>query len=106
MKRAFANTFERHEAVTLIESDCVRFRIGHDANATEPVTLVDGQSKDMPQQHTAYSAALHSSMDTESGKPQYRQRIAGKTASQSCGRKTVTLQARRSHGRETKNPAV
>ena len=91
MERAFANTFERHEAVTRIEGDCVRFRIGHDANATELVTLVEGQSKDVPQQHTAYSAALHSSMDTESGKPQYRQRIAGKTASQSCGRKTVTL---------------
>ena len=106
MERAFANTFERHEAVTIIESDCVRFRIGHDANATEPVTLIEGQSKDVPQQHTAYSAALYSSMDTESGKPQYRQRIAGKTASQSCGRKTVTLQAWRSHRRETKNPAV
>ncbi len=93
MEPAFANTIERHEAVTLIESDCVRFRIGHDANATEPATLIEGQSKDVPHQHTAYSVALYLGMDTESGKPQYRQRIAWKTASQSCGRKTVTLQA-------------
>jgi len=106
VERAFANTLERHEAVTLIESDRVRFRIGHDANTTEPVTLVEGQSKDVPQQHTSHSAALHSIMDTESGKPQYRQRIAGKTASQLCRRKTVTLQARCSHGCEAKNPAV
>lgn len=48
MERAFANTLERHEAVTLIECDCVRFRIGHDANATESVTLVESQSKDVP----------------------------------------------------------
>ncbi len=72
MERAFADTLERHETVTLMESDCVRFRIGYNSNATEPVMLIEGQSKDVPEQRTSQSAALCSSMDTESGKPEQR----------------------------------
>ena len=106
MERAFADTLERHETVTLIEGDCVGFRIGHDSNATEPVTLIKGQPKDVPEQRTSQSAALCSNMDTKSGKPEHRQRIAGKSTSQPGRRDTPTFQARRRHGCEAKNSAV
>lgn len=106
MESAFPNTLQGHETVTFIERDCVRFRIGHDANATKAVTLVQSQPKDMPEQRKSDSAALYSSVDTEPGEPEHQKRIAGKTASQSCRRETITLQARRSHGCEAKNVAV
>ena len=106
MERAFADALERHETVTLIKSDCFRFRIGHDSDATEPVTLIEGKPKDVPEQRASHAAILCASMDAESCKPKHRQGIAGKTASQSCRRETVTFQARCRHGCEAKNHAV
>lgn len=42
MESAFANTLEGREAERCIERDCVRFRIGDDANAPKVITLIEG----------------------------------------------------------------
>jgi signal transduction histidine kinase len=105
VERPLANPLEGHETITLIESDCLRFCIGHDSDATEPITLIECQPKDMPEQRTSYTAALRSSVDTEPGETEHRQRIPRKAASQPGRREMSTFQARRSHGGEANNPA-
>jgi hypothetical protein len=105
-ERTLADSREWLETITAVKGNRLGFGIGHDANATESVTLIQGERQDVAEQSAPDAEPLGIPIHAESREPQDRKRVGGHPSPQAFRRNAAPLQTSHGDGCEPEEPSI